>query len=584
MKHKFARIFPYLKANIHKLIFGIILLIIIDLAQLIIPKLMQYAIDGIGKEGFTKINLFYTALGIFLIALLMTLLRYFWRIFILGTSWFVDRNVRQDYFEHLMSLSANFFNKIKTGDLMAYAINDLNAVRMFVGFGIVISVDIILLTIASLGFMININLKLTLLSIIPLPLLTIIIIILGRKIHHRFRKVQKTFATLSGKVQESISGIRVVKAFVQEEAELQKVSDSAYDYVKQNISLVRVQGMFHPSFMLIIGLSMMIVIVFGGEATMIGEISIGEFIAFFQYLGTFIWPMIAIGWVVNMYQRGTASMERLNEIFAEKPEIFDGKEVDPSIQKLAGKIRFSDMTFRYSKASPNILENISFQIEAGETLAIVGKTGCGKSTIIELLTRIYNPPKNTIFLDEREIYQILLKTLHENIIMVPQEIFLFSQSVRENIKLGKPEAKEEEIIQATKNAQVYEDIMDFRYGFDAVVGERGVTLSGGQKQRIAIARALLTDPNILILDDALSAVDTKTEKKILCSLIDIRKQKTTIIIAHRISSLQHANKIIVLENNKIAETGDHESLLRQNGIYKDIYEKQQLEEMIKEQK
>lgn len=576
----FTKIKPYIKQNIHKIAFGIVLLVFIDIVSLIIPKVMQYAIDGIGTEGFTKLNLFYAGGVIFLIAVLMTIMRYFWRLFLLGTAWFVDRSVRQEYFDHLMSLSANFFNKIKTGDLMAYAINDLNAIRMLVGFGFVIGVDILILTVASLSFMVNINLRLTLLSIIPLPLLSIIIIVLGKKIHHRFGKVQKTFATMSGKVQESISGIRVVKAFVQEESELEKISDSAYDYVKQNLSLVRIQGMFHPSFMLIIGLSMMIVMVFGGEATMVGEITIGQFIAFFQYLGMFVWPMIAIGWVVNLYQRGTASLKRLNEIFDEQPEIINEEGVDNKISKLNGKIEFNDLTFRYSEKGPLIFDDVSFSTEAGKTLAIVGKTGCGKSTVIDLLTRIYNPPGNSIFIDDKEIYKIPLKVLRQNIIMIPQDIFLFSQTLRENLILGKPDATEEEIIQVTKNAQVHDDILDFREGFDTVVGERGVTLSGGQKQRIAIARALLTDPNVLILDDALSAVDTKTEKRILDHLIRLRKNKTTIIIAHRISSLQHADKIIVIDNAKIFEQGTHKELLKNNGIYKDLFEKQQLEEKI----
>ncbi len=580
----FAKITPYIKQNFRKILFGIVLLIIVDIAQLIIPKIIQYAIDGIGTEGFTKTNLFYAGAAIFLIACLMTLLRFFWRLFLLGVAWSVDRNLRQEYFDHLISLSANFFNKVKTGGLMAYATNDLNAIRMLIAFGFVIGVDIILITIASLAFMININLRLTLISIILLPALTIIIIILGKKIHLRFSKVQKTFEALSAKVQESISGIRVVKAFVQEEAELEKISDPAYDYVRENISLIRIQGIFHPSFMLIIGLSMMIVMVFGGEAAMVGEISIGEFIAFFQYLGMFVWPMIAVGWVVNLYQRGTASLKRLNKIFEEKPEIANEAWVDYFISKLNGKIEFKDLTFQYNEKGPLIFENVSFDIEAGKTLAIVGRTGCGKSTLIDLLTRVYNPPKNSIFIDKHEIFKIPLKTLRENIIMVPQDIFLFSQTVKENITLAKPDASSEEIEDVTKSAQVYDDIADFREGFDTVLGERGVTLSGGQKQRIAIARALLTDSKVLILDDALSAVDTKTEKLILENLIKLRKEKTTVIIAHRISSVQRADKIIVIDKARIAEEGTHKQLLKVGGIYKDIYEKQQLEEKISARK
>ena len=576
----FEKVTPYLKQNYLKILLGILILIVVDFAQLIIPKIMQWTIDGIGTDGFGKIDLIKAGVYILLLTVFMTFLRYFWRITILGTAWIVDRGLRQQFYDHLMSLSSNFFNKVKTGDLMAYATSDLNAVRMLVGFGFVIGVDILLLMIASISFMAQINLKLTFFAILPMPLLTIIIIVLGKKIHHLFGDVQNSFAQFSGEVQESISGIRVVKAFVQEEAELEKIGDSAYDYVKKNMALVKIQGLFHPSFMLIIGTSMMIVMIFGGELTIIGKITIGEYIAFFQYLGMFVWPMIAIGWVVNLYQRGTASMKRMNKIFAEKPEIFDEENTDYSIKNIIGKIEFKNLSFSYKKDTPIIFDNISFEIEAGKTLAIVGKTGVGKSSMIDLLTRIYNPPQKSIFIDDRDIFEIPLETLRGNVVMVPQDIFLFSDTVAGNIALGKPDATRKEIEDIAKIAQVYDDIIEFKNGFDTVVGERGVTLSGGQKQRIAISRALLTDPNILILDDSLSAIDTKTEKNILEHLIKMRKNKTTIIIAHRISSVSHADKIIVIEESKIVETGTHHELLLNDGIYHDIYEKQQIEEKI----
>ncbi len=575
----FEKIIPFVKKNLPVLFIGIILIIIIDAGQLFTINIMQRAIDSMNKEGFTRQTLANAALLIAAITVIITVLRYFWRLAFVGTAWKMDRDLRQMYYDHLLKLSANFFHKTKTGDLMAYATNDMNAVRMLFAFGFVIGADIIVIAVASLFFMVNISLRLTLLAVLPTPILSIIIMYFGRQIHHRFRRVQKTFADLSGKVQESISGIRVVKAFVQEEAELEKMSESAMDYVNENISLVKIFAMFHPVMFLIINICMGIILVFGGEAAILNDISMGEFVAFFQYLGMLVWPMIAIGWIVNLFQRGTASLKRLNSIFEQEPEIID-EDADPNITELKGTIEFKNLTFNYKTESVNVLEDVSFQIDVGKTLAIVGRTGSGKSTIIELLTRVYNAPRDTIFIDGHELFRIPLDTLHRNVVMVPQEIFLFSDTVANNIRLGKSTASLEEVIEVCKKAQIYESILEFDKGFETMVGERGVTLSGGQKQRIAIARALLTDPRILILDDALSAVDTKTEKNILEDLIELRQHKTTIIISHRISSIQHADKIIVLNDARIEEEGSHEKLLKDCGIYCDIYEKQQIEEKL----
>jgi ATP-binding cassette subfamily B protein len=575
----FEKVTPFIKKNISKLIFGIFLIVIIDAGQLYTIKIMQKAIDSIGREGFTANSLLYASLFIVGITALITLLRYFWRIALIGTAWKIDRDLRQMYYNHLMKLSANFYNKTKTGDLMAYATNDMNAIRMLIAFGFVVGVDILVIAIASLFFMVDISLRLTLLAVIPTPFLSIIIIYFGKRIHAKFRKVQKTFATMSGKVQESISGIRVVKAFVQEEAELEKMSESAREYLKDNISLVKIFAMFFPVMFLLINVCMGIVLIFGGEAAILYEISMGEFVAFFQYLGMLVWPMIAIGWIVNLYQRGTASLKRLNSILEVEPEITDN-QVNPEIKNLKGKVTLKNLRFQYKENTPFIFDDISFEIEAGKTLAIVGKTGCGKTTIIDLLTRVYNPPRNTIFIDDNELYYIPLETLRANVVMVPQDIFLFSDTVASNISLGNYKADMTEIEEAAKIAQIFHAIEEFENGFDTVIGERGVTLSGGQKQRLAISRALLTNPNILILDDALSSVDTKTEKNILHDLIETRKNKTTIIISHRISSIQHADKIIVLNEGRIEEEGIHKELLALTGIYHDLHEKQQIEEKL----
>ena len=576
----FKKVVPYIRKNLFKIIFGIILIIIIDAGQLITIKVIQKAIDGIGKQGFTATSLLYASLLILGITIVITILRYFWRIAFIGTAWIIDRDLRQMFYDHLLKLSPNFFNKTKTGDLMAYATNDMNAVRMLIGFGFVVGADIIVLSIASLFFMVGISLRLTLLAIIPMPILSVIIIYFGKEIHGRFRKIQKIFAAMSGKVQETISGIRVVKVFVQEQAELEKMSEQARDYVKENIALVKIFAMFHPMLFLVVNISMGIVLIFGGESTIFNEISIGEFVAFFQFLGMLIWPMIAIGWIVNLYQRGTASLKRLNSIFEVEPEVID-ENADVSIQELKGKVTFKNLNFQYNSQTPQIFENISFEIDVGKTLAIVGRTGCGKTTIIDLLTRVYNPPKDSIFIDDVELFKIPLEVLRDNVVMVPQDIFLFSDSIADNISMAKPDIDRTFVEEVARYAQVYDEIINFEDGFDTVIGERGVTLSGGQKQRIAIARALLTNPNVLILDDALSSVDTKTEKKILELLIELRRDKTTIIIAHRISSLQHADKIIVLGKKKIAESGTHKELLAKNGIYKNLFEKQQIEEKLK---
>jgi len=412
-------------------------------------------------------------------------------------------------------------------------------------------------------------------AIIPLPILSLAISYFGKKMHKTFAKVQGSFAAMSGAVQESISGIRVVKAFGQEEPEIKKVDDFSLDYVKQNISMAKLSGFFQPLMGYVISFSMIIAMVLGGRAAINEEITIGGFIAFFSYLGMLVWPMIAIGWIVDMYQRGTASLKRLNEIFELNPEINDDK-ADFSITEIKGKMELKNLTFRYREELPDIFTDVSTSVPEGNTLAIVGPTGCGKTTFIDLLSRVYNPLENTIFIDGHDIYAIPLKVLRRDMVMVPQDIFLFSDTITNNIRLGNPNATLDEVYDAAKAAQIFDEIKDFEKGFDTIIGERGITLSGGQKQRVAIARALLTQPNILILDDALSAVDTKTESYLLERLIELRKGLTTIIIAHRISSLQHADRIIVLADGRIIESGTHEQLIALNGLYNDLVEKQKI--------
>lgn len=571
----FDKVLPYLKRSYKQILGGIVMLILVDIAQLAMPKVMQYAIDNIQNRTIDQRGLAWIGLIIFGLAIAVMILRYFWRILIIGNSHRIEKALRQEFYDHLLKLSQNFFNTSKTGDLMAYATNDLNAVRMLFGMGFIAAMDIVFMTIASFSFMLSINWRLTALAIIPMPFLSFTISFFGKKMHKSFAKVQESFATMTGRIQESISGIRIVKAFVQEKSELQKVDEVSLEFVHTNIKMAKISGIFHPFMSFVISSSMIITLYFGGRAAIRGDITIGGFIAFFQYLGMLVWPMIAIGMIVDMYQRGTASLKRLNQIFDVKPEI-DDATANPAIKTLDGTIEIRDLSFRYAPDLPVIFDDISARIDAGKTLAVVGPTGCGKTTLIELLVRIYNPPRGTILIDGHDVYSIPLQVLRRDMVLVPQDIFLFSDTLANNIRLGNPAVEDETVFSAARSANVYEEIMDFENKFETIVGERGITLSGGQKQRVAIARALLTDPQILILDDALSAVDTKTERHILENLIKLREGKTTIIIAHRISSIQHADKIIVLGDGVIVERGTHAELVAQGGLYNDLVEKQRI--------
>ena len=605
----FSAVIPYLKNSWGKITLGLLVLVFVNAIQLVMPLIIRNTVDGFSRAGFTQSDILKSSCMIILLALCTIILRYFWRMLIIGNSYVIELNLRDGFYKHLMRLSQNYFNFSKIGDLMALATNDLNAVRMLFGIGLIAAADIFLLATSSFLFMVSINLQLTLLVMIPMVFLPFMILFFGKKLHKRFRIVQDSFAKLSGMIQESISGIRIVKAFTQEEAELKKMQVFSNEFVKQNIKMAKLSGFFHPANGVLISISMVIVLVYGGRTVIRGDITIGSFIAFFSYLNMLIWPMFAIGWIVDMYQRGSASLKRLNDIWATKPEIEDDEDTDHSIIEIKGDLEIRGLSFAYITENPTqdteiasgavsseeprnddgedkesaatmIFKDISVSIKAGQTLAICGRTGTGKTTLIDLLCRVYSPEREKIFIDGQDIYKIPLELLRSSIVMVPQDIFLFSDTIANNIALGRPDASLEEIENAAKAAAVYQDIIEFEKGFDTIIGERGVTVSGGQKQRIAIARALLTDPKILILDDALSAVDTKTEKEILGNFLELRKNKTNIIIAHRISALSHADKIIVLSEGVIKEEGNHAELLALGGIYSELFEKQKIEEKI----
>ncbi len=571
-------IISYLKQYKKSIAIGVLCLITVDAIQMIVPKIIQHVIDSLYNPSFTMKAILIAAGIIFGLAVFMAVLRFLWRILLITNSFKIEKKIRNEYYEHLQKLSPRFFQDHNTGDLMAYATNDLNAVRMLFGIGVVLAFDVFFVTIASFLLMSNINFKMTLFVIIPLPIVTFITIYFGKRLHRLFKKVQTTFAHLSDRVQETISGVRVIKSFGRENAYEDRIGEVAEDLVDQNIKLVKIWGMFFPSMFAIIGISLLLTLYIGGTKTILREITIGEFVAFNSYLHLIIWPVIAVGWIVNLYQRGTASLNRIQDIMNQKPEIMDEPCVDNSITSLNGNICLKHLHYTYPDTEIPVLKDISIDIKAGETLAIVGRTGEGKSTLIKLLTRLFNPPKNEIYIDDHEIYQIPLDTLRKSIAVVTQDIFLFASSVKENIQFGTENVTHEDVIEIAHISQIYNDIQDFEKEFDSIVGERGVSLSGGQKQRLALSRALIKNAPILVLDDAFSSVDTETEEIILNNIRVSQKDKTVLLIAHRISTMQHADKIVVLDDGKVVEQGTHESLLELNGIYTDIYNRQKLRE------
>lgn len=565
-----------------KYIIGVVWLLIVDIVQLIVPQILRTVTDLLETEMLTTNELIKYAGYIVLTGLFIGLGRYYWRIYIMGTSRELEYYIRNKLFAHLQTLSTNYFNRHKTGDLMAHGTEDINRVRMALGPGIVMVTDAIFMTFAALIMMIRTtNLQLAMLALIPLPFLAITVGKFGKIIFKRSKLVQESFSDLSDKTQENFSGIRVVKSFVQEKEETNKFTTSNQRNFDTNMSLVKIHGLFEPMVNFISALSYLIVIWYGGTLVIRGTISLGDFVAFNSYLGLLVWPMMAIGFVINILQRGAASMERINTILAEKPEIYDHKDV---IEKkdIDGEIEFKNVSFKYSGSNEYALKDISFRINKGSTLGVVGRTGSGKTTLVNLLLRLYEIDEGEILVDGVNTTQIPLKALRENIGYVSQDNFLFSTSIKKNMAFAfEAEVDEERIYEAAKISEIYDNIMEFPDKFETQLGERGITLSGGQRQRTAMSRAIVKNPEILILDDSLSAVDTHTEEKILSNLEEVMDNRTNIIIAHRISTVKNSDEIIVLDEGKIVERGTHEELLDINGLYKDIYEKQLLEDKLK---
>ncbi|HYL96756.1 MAG TPA: ABC transporter ATP-binding protein, partial [Terriglobales bacterium] len=492
----------------------------------------------------------------------------------------IEFEMRNDLFQHLESLSYSFYQRTRTGDIMARATNDLNAVRNLLGPAIMYSANTIVFTVASLYFMVRISPSLTLFAFAPLPIVSIVVQYFGRQIHERFERIQAMFSDISARAQENFSAARVIRAYVQEEAEISNFEVANKEYINRSLKLVRLMGMLWPTLTTLLGFAIVLVLWLGGRQTIQGHMSLGNFVAFLTYMVQLTWPVIALGWVINIFQRGTASLARIDEIMKEKPEVVDQAASANAPATVGGEIEFRGLNFAYN-GTP-VLRDVNLQIPAGSSLAIVGPTGSGKSTLVSLIPRIYDAPAGSILLDGRPVTDFPLDALRRSIGFVPQETFLFSDTVQENIAFGTEQSSLEQVQLAARGASIAADIEDFPEQYATTVGERGITLSGGQKQRTAIARAIIRNPRILILDDALSSVDTQTEDKILNHLREIMRGRTTIFISHRVSTVRNADRIAVLHGGSIVELGTHDELIARNGYYTDLYNKQLLEEELAE--
>jgi ATP-binding cassette subfamily B protein len=567
----------YFTRNKSALILGVICLLAVDFLQLLIPLVIKKAVDHLTQRDATSDLLLYYAGVIMLIALAMALLRYVWRHFLFGISRKTEEGLRNRILERLLILPASFYQRTKTGDIMARAINDVNAIRMATGMGLVALTDAIVLGLAAIGFMIYIDLRLTLISLIPAPLVIYFTMILTRRMSTGYERVQGVFSDLTEKVREAFSGIRVIKAYSREPWAAEIVSREGERYVSENVLLARTIGLFFPLMSIFTSLGLAAVIWIGGRLTILGDITTGDLVAFISYLGLLAWPMMATGWVTNLLQRGSASMRRINAILKEEPEISDPPE-QHAHPDFTGRIEFKGVSMTYPGQGTEALKEISLKIEKGMTVAIVGHVGAGKTTLLHALARVYDPLKGAIYIDGMDIRSLPLSHLRRSIGLVTQETMIFSDTIRGNIFFGRPGFSEAEIFETLRNVQFLDDVQAFDYGIDTLLGERGITLSGGQRQRLSLARAIIANPPILILDDALSMVDMRTEERILSRILSSREGRTTLIVSNRVSTISRADLVVVLENGSVVEIGNHCSLLEKGREYARLYERQILAE------
>jgi len=560
---------------------GILFIILSNIGNVYIPILMKDAIDELSRKVTGEL-IVKNAVLIMLTSVFAGVFSFAIRQTIIVVSRKIEYDFRRDFWEHIQKLPMRFFQNNSTGNIMSHATNDINAVRSFVGPSVMYSIDNGVLFILVLVILFNLNVKLTLLTLIPLPFMSLMVYLVMSKVHQRYTKIQEKFSELTTRAQENFSGIRVIKSYFREKYEIEQFSKLSDEYLYRKMHLVKLQAFFHPIFFVISGLSFIIIIWFGGKMIINGELTLGTLTAFILYLSLLIWPMISFGWVANMIQQAEASMKRLMKIFNEPYEISENENTDNSINSLNGEIEFKNVCFRYNENLPVVLDNVSFKINKGETVAFVGHTGVGKSSLINLIPRLYDSSSGSVLLDGIDVRKYPLGVLRKNIGLVPQENFLFSETLAGNIVYGNENGNEELIRRVSEIAQLEKDVDTFPQGYDTILGERGITLSGGQKQRSSLARALAVDPKILILDDSFSAVDTHTEEEILKRLKDFMKDRTSIIISHRISTVKDSDKIFVIDNGKIVEEGKHEELVAKGGIYADLHFKQLLEEELSE--
>lgn len=579
MKH--GVIFTYLKKHWFIYTLGIVMLALVDYYNLIVPQITGQITDGLSAKTLDFNGVLSLIISFFIMVVVVAIGRIIYRFCIFGSCRKVETEIRDDLFAKLETLSPNYFSFNKTGDLMSNFTNDIEALRNAMGPAIVSSFDAIVMSLMTLYKMISyVSLKLTLVTLIPMVLIAIGSLYFAQEEEKRYFEKQRAFGKLSDFVQESYMGIRVIKAFVQEkkqDKEFEKANQNAYT---ANVAVSKLMAFFWPFLELVIGISYVMTIVYGGYLSIVGDITLGRFVAFCQYTNMLIWPMLAFGDAINCFSQGLAASKRIKTIFDEEAEIKDDEKTNYSIKELKGSIDFNNLSFRYQKNLPNALNNISFHIKPGETIAILGKTGSGKSTIANLLCRLYNVNDNEICIDGYNLNSIPLEVLRKAIAYVPQDNYLFSDTITNNVRFGNLKAGLNEVQDVCKMAMVHDNIIDFPEGYNTLVGERGVTLSGGQKQRISIARALIKDSSILILDDSLSAVDTDTEENILDNLKTYYNNKTIIMIAHRVSTIKNADYILVLDKGEMVEFGNFEELMALNGVFKAMYDKQQLEKQL----